>query len=109
MPREREQVKKQYGLLFDTVTARLFQNDPMGINFGDNTDEYEPETGTILPRLPSATSVEDVQTIVYEEFCRWFGQVEAGPREAYGDVSVKIWEAWRAAFPAASESERREE
>jgi hypothetical protein len=105
----REQLKKKYGVLFDTVTALLFQNDPLGINFGDNTDEYEPETGTILPRLAGAKSVEDVQTIVHAEFFSWFGEVEAGPRESYGDVSVKIWEAWRAAFPDATKSQPPEE
>jgi hypothetical protein len=82
MTPEREKPKKQYGLLFDNVTALLFQNDPMDINFGDNTDEYEPETGTILPRLADAETVDDVQTIVHEEFCRWFDEVEAGSREA---------------------------
>ena len=101
MNAEREQLKKQYGTLFDTVAALLFQNDPMGINFGDNTDEYDPETGTILPRLAGAKSVEDVQTIVYEEFCRRFGDVEARPREAYGEVSEGIWDKWQAAFPNA--------
>jgi hypothetical protein len=101
MNAEREQLKKQYGTLFDTVAALLFENDPMGINFGDNTDEYDPETGTILPRLAGAKSVEDVQTIVYEEFCRWFGEAETGPSEAYREVAVRIWDKWRAAFPNA--------
>jgi hypothetical protein len=106
---ERAQLKKQYGLLFDTVTALLFDSDPMGINFGDNADEYEPETGTILPRLANAKSVDDVQTIVHEEFCRWFDSEDVGSRDTYREVSVKIWEAWRAAFPAAAQSKRREE
>jgi hypothetical protein len=44
-----------------------------------------------MPRLASAKVIEEVQTIVYEEFCRWFGVVEAGPREGYGEVSAKIW------------------
>jgi hypothetical protein len=98
---ERQELKKKYGLLFDTVTELLYQDDPMGINFGDNTDEYEPETGTILPKLVNAKSVDDVQTIVFAEFSTWFGGVEVGPREAYREVSVKIWEAWKAAFPDA--------
>lgn len=99
MNAEREQLKKRYGSLFDTVAGLLFEDDPMGINFDDNTDEYDPETGTIFPRLAGAKSVEDVQTIVYEEFRRWFDPDGAGSREAYGEVSLKIWEAWRAAFP----------
>jgi hypothetical protein len=98
-------LKQKCGLLFDAVRALLFESDPIGINFGDNADEYEPETGTILPRLVNAKGVEDVQTIVYEEFCRWFGNEDAGTREAYKEVSVKIWDAWRAAFPAAPPEE----
>jgi hypothetical protein len=102
MTPEREQLKKQYGLWFDTVSAVLFESDPMGINFGENTDEYDPETGTILPRLAAAKSVEDVRTIVYEEFCRWFDPAGAGSRDDYREVAVKIWEAWRLAFPSAT-------
>jgi hypothetical protein len=109
MTPERQELKKKYGLLFDTVTALLFQNDPMGINFGDNTDEYDSETGTILPRLADAKSVDDVQTIVHEESCRWFDAEDAGPREKYGEASVKIWEAWRLVFPPAAALERRDD
>jgi hypothetical protein len=60
-------------------------------------------------RLADAKTVDDVQTIVHEEFRRWFDVEHAGPREKYREVSAKIWEAWRAAFPPASESERRKE
>jgi hypothetical protein len=109
MTPERQEVKKKYGFLFDTVTALLFQSDPIGINFDDNTDEYEPETGTILPRLVGAKSVDDVQTIVYEEFCRWFDPEGAGSHDAYREVSVKIWDAWRSAYPAVLESGRRDD
>lgn len=105
MTPERQELKRKYGLLFDTVAGLLFRRDPIGINFGHNTDEYDPETGTILPRLSGAKSVEDVQTIVYEEFCRWFDRADVGPRENYWEISVKIWEAWQAAFPAAPKSE----
>jgi hypothetical protein len=100
---DRKLLKQQYGTVFDAVTALLFEVDPMGINLGDNTGEYEPETGTILPRLAAAKSVDNVQTIVYEGFCHWFGESEAGPRMNYKDVSVKIWEAWRALFPGCAE------
>jgi hypothetical protein len=35
--------------LFDSVSALLFRHDPIGIAFdNENTDEYDPETGTIL-------------------------------------------------------------
>jgi hypothetical protein len=86
--------KKKYGVLFSTVAALLFEYDPMGINFGENADEYESEVGTILPRLENVSSVEEVEAIVYEEFCHWFE--EAGPKENYRAIAEKIWEAWLA-------------
>lgn len=93
MNAEREALKRKYGALFDTIAAALFEADPIGVNFESNTDEYEPEAGTILPRLKGARSAEDVETIVHQEFCRWFGS--AGPKEKYVAVSAVIWEAWR--------------
>lgn len=92
---ERDAIKSQYGTLFASISAALFEADPVGINFDENTDEYEPEAGTIIPRLGSAMSAEDFQAIVYEEFCTWFSPIDAGPREKYASVSAKIWELWR--------------
>jgi hypothetical protein len=91
---EREAVKRQYSTLFVSISEALFKADPIGINFDTNTDEYEPEAGTIIPRLRSAKSEEDVQAIVYEEFCRWLDPGTAGPREKYASVSAEIWELW---------------
>lgn len=91
---ERKALKKQYGELYDCVAAALFEDDPIGINFEENTDEYEPEAGTIIPRLTQAQSVQDVVAIVHEEFCRWFGAEDAGPIEKYKNVASKIWELW---------------
>ena len=62
--------KREYVALFVSISEALFKADPIGINFDTNTDEYEPEAGTIIPHLRSATSEADVQSIVYEEFCR---------------------------------------
>ncbi|OWQ45782.1 hypothetical protein CDL60_18150 [Roseateles noduli] len=94
MNAEREQLKQKCKPLFDQLAQLLFEADPMGINFESNTDEYDPEVGTILPRLEGAHSADDVQTIVHEEFCRWFGPEEAGTREQYAAVSQQIWSAW---------------
>jgi len=94
MNTERDALKRQYGALFASVSDALFKADPVGINFETNTDEYEPEAGTIIPRLRSAASAEDVQTIVHEEFCRWFDPVNVGPREKYALVAAEIWALW---------------
>lgn len=92
--RERDAIKSKYGELFAAVSAALFEDDPIGINFESNTDEYEPEAGTIIPRLHSANSAKDVETIVYEEFNRWFGPGDAGLKSEYESVSRRIWEMW---------------
>jgi hypothetical protein len=86
-------VKAEFGELFQEVSEILFRCDPMHINYGFNTDEYEPEVGTILPRLKDCRSVRDVQKVVYEEFEQWFGI--PGEPEKYRQLSQEIWSAWQ--------------
>ncbi len=90
----RKQLRKQYSNLFDQVQALLFHHDPIGINFETNTDEYDPEVGTILPRLRSCTCAQDVCRVAHEEFVRWFGD-DAGPRERYSKIGAEIWDLYR--------------
>jgi hypothetical protein len=91
---ENKRLKAEYGSLFDSVAEILFRHDPIGINFGDNRDEYEPEARTILPRLKTCQSSEDVATVTYEEFQRWFGSDIAGGREKYRSLGEEIWHSW---------------
>lgn len=91
---ERSELRRRYCLLFDKVSSILFEADFQGIKFETNTDEYEPETGTILPRLTLAKSVDDVALIVYEEFRKWFGNNEAGSVSQYREVAEQIWREW---------------
>ena len=76
---ERQQLKATYGELFDAVAAVLFRSDPIGISFETNLDEYASEAGTILPRLKTCESADDVLRVVHEEFVRWFFADTAGP------------------------------
>jgi len=92
---ERRQLKAEYGGLFDVITALLFQHDPAGINFEVNPDEYQAETGTILPRLRSCTSSTDVARVVHEEFSHWFSPETAGSVERYTDIGSEIWQLWQ--------------
>lgn len=77
------------------MAAILFRHDPIGINFEQNTDEYEPEVGTLLPRLSQALSPEDVQTLLHEEFVRWFDADIAGPKAKYAPIADEIWNLWQ--------------
>src|ERR1700679_3093256 len=94
MSSDRNALKLQFGTLFDEVSAALFAADPVGINSGGNTDAYDPEAETILPRLREAHSADNVQVIVYEEFCRRLGKGKGGDIGRYEEVSEIIWEAW---------------
>ena len=93
---ERRQLKAEYGDLFDSVAKLLFRHDPIGIAFENpNTDEYEPEAGTILPRLQTCESASDVNRVVHQEFVRWFDEGNAGPEEGYAQIASEIWELWQ--------------
>ena len=93
---ERRALKAKYGELFDTVAAILYCADPIGISFdNENPDEYAPEVGTILPRLKTCASPDDVLRVVNEEFVRWFDAANAGQGERYRPIASEIWECWQ--------------
>jgi hypothetical protein len=95
---DHDRMKKQYGNLYSQVAAILFEADPVGINVGFNTDEYEPEVSTILPRLRECSSAADVQRVLLEEFTRWFSAEVVKPevsRDQYAGPAAKIWELWQ--------------
>ena len=60
----RAALRQRYGKLYDLVEEILFRHDPIGINFGDNSDEYDPEVDTILPRLDRCESVDQVRDVI---------------------------------------------
>ncbi len=91
---ERVRVKQRYEGLFDQISAILFRHDPMDISGEDNTDEYEPEVGTILPRLEKVSSEEEALAVIHQEFGRWFGEDLAGSKSRYKDAAAEIWSAW---------------
>jgi hypothetical protein len=89
--RRRKELRERYGVAYDGLSKILFTEDPVGINFETNTDEYEPEVGTIIARLGECRSVDDMRRIVHEEFVKWFDVVTAGPPENYQIVAKRIW------------------
>ena len=88
---ENKRLKAEYGKLFDQLAEILFRHDPIGINYEDNSDEYEPEVRTILPRLRTCHDSQDVVSVVYEEFQKWFGPDIAGDKEKYRSLGEEIW------------------
>jgi hypothetical protein len=84
----------QYLNLHRGLTELLYRHDPVGLaTAGAPSDEYEPEVGTIIPRLRDAKSPDDVRRIVHQEFLRWFEAEEtAGPESAYNRIAQEIWD-----------------
>jgi hypothetical protein len=72
------------------MSAILFRHDPIGINFDDNTDEYEAQAATILKRLRPGTTLAEARRIVHEEFVFWFEPPIAGPEEKYTDIASDL-------------------
>jgi hypothetical protein len=84
--------------LFQRISEILFRHDPIGINFDTNTDEYDAEAGTIIPRLRHVTTADAVQFVVHQEFVGWFSPEEAGSPSRYAAIASDIWEL-RGLFP----------
>jgi hypothetical protein len=89
---KRADLKRAYGDAYARLSEILFCEDPIGINFEENTDEYEPEVGTILPRLRDTRSVDDVRQIVHEEFVKGFDASTSGQPERYQVVAERAWD-----------------
>lgn len=94
---QRTRLKQQHRQMFDELSALLFRHDPICLNFETNTDEYDPEAETILPRLLECHSEQGVLTVVHEEFNRWFAD-SAGSKERYTNIAAEIWERWGRTF-----------
>jgi hypothetical protein len=103
---ERRRLRLEYRGLYDTTVALLFRHDPIGIAFENTADEYEPEAGTILPRLRACRSQDDVSKVVHEEFVRWFDPATAGPREGYAQIATELWHLWQVHQNGPSHSKR---
>jgi hypothetical protein len=81
-------------VLVAAIERAINEADPIGLlEIGAPTDEYGPEIGTIVPRMPSAQQLDDVIDVLHQEFLRWFGDDTAGPRQAYEAPAREIWGA----------------
>lgn len=98
MLKDRERLKELYGTLFLDVSEVLFRHDPQDSNFGDNTDEYDLEVGTILPKLKTCHTESDVLEVVIEEFRKWFSGDPGNERALKLDAS-EIWKLWQESRP----------
>ena len=87
-------LRAEYKDLYEKVADILYRHDLIGLNVGEHRDEYEPEAGSIIPRLKEAQSEQDLRRIIHEEFVLWFGAETAGPATRYDSTATDIWKVW---------------
>jgi hypothetical protein len=85
---------RKYEALVAAVKSAIDAADPVGLlRLGSPSEEYEPELGTIVPRVAKAVDLAAVRRIVHAEFSRWFDHECAGPPTAYSALAERIWRA----------------
>ena len=86
--------KASYRSLVAAIERAINDADPIGLlGGGAPADEYSSEIGTIVPRVANVQSVDEITSVLHEEFVRWFGKETAGPRQAYEAAARHIWGA----------------
>jgi hypothetical protein len=91
---EKKRLSAEYETLLRQMVEVCMRHDPIGINFEVNSDDYEPEVRTILPRLKACENSNEAVKVVHEEFQKWFGLDIAGPKERYLSLAKEIWHVW---------------
>ncbi|MCS6861900.1 MAG: hypothetical protein NZT92_16460 [Abditibacteriales bacterium] len=92
---ERQRLKEVYPALCADIAAVLLHHDPVGLNFGLNTDEYMPEARRIIPQLRKAHSPEELCRAIHAMFTSVFGADLAGPEDAYEALAREVWAVWK--------------
>ena len=94
-PEERKRLHSDYERLFSELSAIIYRVDPIGLNVEENTDEYDPEARTILPRLRDCRSVDDVDRVVRDDLARWFTPELVAGSPTCDQLVDEIWSWWQ--------------
>ena len=54
------------------ISTILYECDPMHLNFGTNTDEYDSEAESIVALFKNKKAVDDVGQMIVDVLMRWF-------------------------------------
>jgi hypothetical protein len=85
---------RRYQVLVEAVERAINEADPIGLlHGGAPAAEYGPEISRIVPRIVRAQRPDEVIDVLHEEFLRWFGKDNAGPRQSYEAPGRWIWDA----------------
>lgn len=79
------------GKKFNDISEILFKHDPIGLDFGNNIDEYDHEAGLILEQLQSQDSVDQLTETIYLIFVKCFDEKIAKGKEIYKPIAEEIF------------------
>ncbi len=86
------ELKKNYRIRYSNVREILNNEDPIGLQAaGCPKDEYDPEISSILPKIDSCNTVEEMQEMIHKEFVSLFDDSTAGPVERYKKIAEQIF------------------
>ena len=68
----------------------MFEKDPISISTKGNPDEYDAEAKSILEKIHGGLTVDEIQTIIFQEFINWFGEDTAGNFDKYKSIAQEI-------------------
>lgn len=92
---DKKPAKREFIDIREAVAEALRRLDPIGLTeAGTPSSEYDPEIGTIMPRLREARTSDDLARIIHEEFVAWFGPETAGSEARYNVAANEIWSHW---------------
>ncbi len=90
-PLSQKQLGDEYVAAFSRLSSVLFAEDPAGVNYDDNTDEYDPEALMIVVRLHYCSGPKDVVRVIKEVVsAQWDGPPR--PFFRYGKLARRIWD-----------------
>lgn len=66
--------------------------DPIGVyTLGMEEDEYDSEISEVIKLLPEIKTLDQLTTMIYQVFVRYFTKSAAGNEELYRPMAEKIW------------------
>src|SRR5262245_61945824 len=87
---QRSRLKAEHEDLFDDLAAYFLDADPMERNLGSYGDEYEPEVGTILPRVRGLDSVAPIAAVLRQELARWWNRDIRSDGPSYEEMAAGV-------------------
>ena len=90
-----EKTKEMYGELFYQLRELVNKHDPVELlDLGCPVDEYESEVKTIILKLDSNMSEEQIFDLIWNEYTMWFGDPPRADRRYRFENLAKDIHKW---------------